>query len=99
MRPTVLLAAVAVTLAWAVPPDFHNFVYIEAGGSAITVSGGHADPCVADWDGDGLKDLLLGEFTSGRIRFYPNSGTNNAPVFTTWSYLQSDGVNITLPYG
>jgi hypothetical protein len=92
------LLAVATGLVMATPPDFQDFVYIEANGSAITVNG-HADPCVADWDGDGLKDLLLGEFTQGRIRLYLNSGTSNAPVFTTWSYLESDGVVITLPYG
>jgi hypothetical protein len=78
---------------------FQDFVYITAGGFPITVSSGHADPCVVDWDGDGLKDLLLGEFTQGRIRFYSNDGSNSAPHFTTFAYLQADGATIQLPYG
>ena len=99
MRNVLLLLAASVGLALATPPMFHDFVYVHAGGSAITVAGGHADPCVADWDCDGLKDLLLGEFTNGRIRVYLNTGTNAEPEFETWHYLESDGTTITLPYG
>ena len=88
-----------VAMLVADPPSYNDFVYVECAGQAITVSGGHADPCVMDWDYDGLKDLLVGEFTYGRIRFYKNVGSNNAPVFTTWSYLQADGSTIQLPYG
>ena len=87
------------SLLIAEPPMYNDFVYIECAGQAIRVTGGHADPCVVDWDYDGLKDLLLGEFTLGRIRFYKNVGSNNDPVFNTWSYLQSDGATIQLPYG
>ena len=99
MRKTLLLLTASVVLALATPPMFHDFVYVYTGASAITVAGGHADPCVLDWDGDGLKDLLLGEFTQGRIRVYLNIGTNSEPVFETWHYLESDGATITLPYG
>jgi hypothetical protein len=57
------------------------------------VSQGHglAAPAYWDWDGDGLKDLLIGEFGSGSefgrnmgnfIRVYPNTGTESQPVFS-----------------
>jgi hypothetical protein len=78
---------------------YNDFVYIECAGQAIRVSGGHADPCVMDWDYDGLKDLLLGEFTYGRIRFYKNVNSNSNPVFNSFSYLEADGATIQLPYG
>ncbi|MBT3200742.1 MAG: VCBS repeat-containing protein [Phycisphaerales bacterium] len=34
---------------------------------------------LADWDGDGLKDLLIGH--SSTIIFYKNAGTKSKPVF------------------
>jgi len=79
-------------------PTFAAPVKVQANGIPLTVSA-HAAPCVVDWDGDGVKDLLVGQYTGGNIRLYINSGTNAAPVFTTYSYLQADGSTITLPYG
>ena len=99
MTKYIIFLALLVCILVAAPPSYNDFVYIECAGTAITVSGGHADPCVMDWDYDGVKDLLLGEFTNGRIRFYKNVGANNNPVFNTWSYLQADGATIQLPYG
>lgn len=98
IRYTIIVLSLTCMLL-AEPPAYNNFVYVECAGQAIRVSGGHADPCVMDWDDDGLKDLLLGEFSYGRIRFYKNVGTNSNPVFTSWSYLQADGTTIQLPYG
>jgi hypothetical protein len=80
-------------------PAFGKCSKIEANGQPITVDAGHANPSVVDWDGDGLKDLLLGQYGSGKIRFYKNSGTNEAPVFTDFSYLQADGADISLTSG
>lgn len=98
MHRIVVLSLILVVLGFTQPPMFHDYTYVTASGSPIVVSS-HANPCVLDWDDDGLKDLLLGEFTQGRIRFYQNSGTNNAPVFTTFTYLRADGATIQLPYG
>lgn len=97
-KHTVIMLFLCLFL-FADPPMYNDFVYVECAGQAIRVTGGHADPCVMDWDYDGLKDLLLGEFTYGRIRFYKNVGSNDNPVFTSWSYLQADGATIQLPYG
>ena len=56
------------------------------GGDAPVIGGQHglAAPAVFDWDGDGVKDLLVGEFETGPcwIRVYKNVGTNEAPRFT-----------------
>jgi hypothetical protein len=42
-------------------------VRIVAGGAAIDVTTGHAAPYVRDFDGDGTKDLLVGEFGDGEF--------------------------------
>jgi hypothetical protein len=54
-------------------------VLVSAGGAPI---GGDYDttPAVADFDADGKKDLLVGQFSYGYINFYKNTGTNAAPV-------------------
>src|SRR5438552_400818 len=36
---------------------------------------GHCGPWVADVDGDGVNDLVVGDF-SGLFRYYRNTGTN-----------------------
>ncbi len=51
---------------------------LEAGGKAIRVSG-DAGPFVADWDGDGLPDLLVGE-GDGSVSLFRNAGKAGAPV-------------------
>jgi hypothetical protein len=86
-------------LILAETPNFQAWNYVNASGSPIQLSVGHAAPCVVDWDGDGLKDLLVGQYSGGMIRLYLNSGTNSAPVFTSYTYLQADGSTIQLPYG
>lgn len=45
---------------------------------------GLAAPAVFDWDRDGKKDLLLGEFETGEcyLRVYRNEGSNDAPRFS-----------------
>ena len=56
--------------------------------------------CVTDWDGDGKKDLIIGEFDpSQKVRFYKNTGTNPAPVFTAYTYLKAGTADITLSGG
>jgi hypothetical protein len=72
--------------------------YVQCNGSNIDV-GYYGAPAIADWDGDGVKDMILGQFSYGNIRFYKNVGTNASPLFTSYSMLQADGSNITLPYG
>ena len=77
---------------------FDTPYYLQCAGSNIDVQY-YGAPCVADWDGDGLKDLITGQFYYGNIRFYKNEGTNESPVFNSFAYLQANGVNITMGYG
>jgi hypothetical protein len=63
------LAAVALGLftgSQAEPRDeLAPPVRLTAGDSPIDVTVGHAAPHVMDFDGDGLRDLLVGEFGTG----------------------------------
>jgi len=74
-------------------------VKLQAGGQDIDIGIGHLVPCVADWNGDGRKDLLLGQFMEGRIRFYPNTGTDAQPAFRAFELLAAGGAPIRLDAG
>jgi hypothetical protein len=49
-----------------------------------------ADPVVVDWNGDGRKDLLLGEgsFSANTIWFLENTGTDGSPRFEAQNAVQ-----------
>ncbi len=53
---------------------------VRAGGEVIQVAGGDAGPTVADWDGDGRWDLLVGA-GDGSVSWYRNVGEPGAPRF------------------
>ena len=59
--------------------NFAPGVMVKAGGKDVDV-GSRASPCVADWNEDGKKDLVMGN-GSGEIFVYLNEGTNQQPAF------------------
>jgi hypothetical protein len=93
------LALALCLLAAAEAAEFQPGVKLEADGKPIDVEIGHLVPCVVDWNGDGKKDLIVGQFAGGKIRLYLKQGTDNAPVFKDFSYLQAGGKEISLPAG
>jgi hypothetical protein len=74
-------------------------VKLEANGETIDVNIGHLVPSVTDWNSDGKKDLLVGQFSDGQIRVYLNSGTDSDPKFGEFSYLQAGAKPISLAAG
>ena len=46
-----------------------------------------SQPAVVDWNGDGRKDLLLGE-EAGTVRFYANLTSDTWPMFQTYVELK-----------
>jgi len=72
-------------------PQFAAMQYVQARGADLDVSPGPEDrsvPEVVDLDGDGIKDLLVGEI-NGVVHFYSNSGTNTNPQFNSGVVLQT----------
>jgi hypothetical protein len=51
-------------------------------------SWGHSGPWVEDVDGDGRRDLVVGDF-SGLFRFYRNEGTNTKARYAAAVNLQA----------
>ncbi len=80
-------------------PLFASPFRVQAGGSYITVNVGHAAPCVADLDGDGVNDLLVGQFGEGKLRIYRNYGTNEKPEFRDFKWFEAGGKVATVSYG
>ena len=52
---------------------------LEAAGKVIDTDVGHAAPFVGDFDGDGVMDLLVGQFGQGILWIYRNEGTTAHP--------------------
>jgi hypothetical protein len=81
-------------------PDFAAGERIQAGNQDIGADSKdiYSVPHVVDWNADGKKDLLVGYFTFGPIYLFLNSGTDEAPQFTTFTKLQANGVDISVPF-
>ena len=81
MKVPSLVAFAAALAASATAQQFEKPFRVQAGGKPIDVDVGHAAPYVVDFDGDGIRDLLVGQFGQGRCRIYKNTGTDKAPQF------------------
>ena len=94
-----LLAAVGLfccaALCGAAEPRFHPPVRLKAGGVPIRVeSPGYACPCLADLDGKGRLDLLVGQFAQGKIQVFKGLGKGQ---FAKGSWLQAEGKVAEVP--
>ena len=81
--------------ATAGAPDFRSDTILLDGANPLTVASGRASVTVVDLNDDGRKDLVLGN-TEGQLVFYPNVGTDAAPLFDGSQMLQADGAVIDL---
>lgn len=94
MKGRVILALVCGVSA-AEGFEFEEPVRLEAGGEVVRVEApGYAAPCLADLDGDGRKDLLVGQFSRGKIRVYRNEGDF---TFAAGKWLQAAGEVAEVP--
>jgi hypothetical protein len=96
---SILLAASALSVsAFALEGviDLGPEEIITAKGKDIVVPG-YSVPSFADWNGDHLKDLVVGEGGGGalgKIRVYLNVGTESDPCFADFFYAQSKGKDL-----
>lgn len=75
--------------------DFEPPVRLTAEGVAIKVeSPGYACPCLADVDGDGKLDLLVGQFNNGKIQVFKGLG---GMKFAKGNWLQAEGAVAEVP--
>jgi hypothetical protein len=87
-----LLAIIGGSVAAA---EFEKPTRMTAGGEAVRVEApGYAAPCWQDIDGDGNKDLLVGQFNQGKIKVYKGDGTSK---IAKGEWLQADGTTAEVP--
>ena len=68
---------------------------VEAGGEPIRVeSPGYAAPCLADVDGDGQPELLVGQFAAGKIRVFERG---EGLAFKEGAWLKAGGEVAEVP--
>jgi FG-GAP-like repeat len=96
MTLTLLSMALAGSaLALGDPVEFQPPVRLKADGVPVRVEEpGWACPCWADLDGDGKKDLLVGQFHGGKIRVYKNLGDGK---LAAGEWLKADGAVAEIP--
>jgi FG-GAP-like repeat len=75
--------------------EFEAPVRLKANGVPIRVEApGYAAPCWFDVDGDGKKDLVVGQFNKGKIKSYRNLGNGK---FAEGQWLMADGKAAEVP--
>lgn len=88
----------SVTPLLAYEPLLKDGVLIQDGAVPLEVDR-YPIPCVVDWNNDGAKDLLVGQYIDGWIWLFLNQGTDLNPVFDGGSLIESGGQPISVPSG
>lgn len=92
----LIIMVLFITMINGQAPTFTDAGEIKANNATISEMR-QPNPCIADWNEDGKKDLLFGEKRNGAIRFYENIGTDKKPVLKSSTFVKAGGVNIKLP--
>ncbi|MCY2986427.1 MAG: FG-GAP-like repeat-containing protein [Planctomycetota bacterium] len=80
-------------------PSFSAPLNLSSVGADIQVNA-YSVPSLADFNGDGLDDLIVGEKAadgSGKIRVYLNTSSSTSPIYASASYVQLDGQDLAVP--
>jgi hypothetical protein len=95
MKRLLLSALLLGSPAVGSEPEFEPPVRLKAGAVPIRVEApGYAAPCLADVDGDGKLDLLVGQYKDGKIQVFKGLGGGK---FATGTWLQTEGKAAEVP--
>jgi hypothetical protein len=95
MTLTLLSTLLAGAIGVGGSAEFRPPTRLKAEGVPVRVeSPGYAAPCWVDIDGDGKKDLLVGQFHGGKIRVYKNLGDGN---LAPGQWLKAEGTVAEIP--
>ena len=81
------------------PSPFEKPFRVRDGSKYIDVDIGHAAPLYTDFDGDGVPDLLVGQFGDGKLRTYRNVGTATEPRFDGFTWFKTGEEEGKVPTG
>ena len=70
---------------------FESGMILQANGEPIAVeSPGYACPTIADVDGDGVDDLVVGQFNGGKMHFHKNlSKSDEIPKYASQQWIMT----------
>lgn len=98
LKRTVLLSITCgLSHLCAFQSDFSNFEKIDYPKTPALAE--YISPVVADWDGDGITDVIVGDLSRenfkdrGRVLFYRNSGSNGNPQLEAPIILKDENGN------
>jgi hypothetical protein len=87
----------------AIAYEFAEPFRLKAADQWIDTEIGHAAPFIADFTGDGVNDLLVGQFGDGKLKIYRNVGDLQTPRYDseTWFRIgdQAEGDFGKIPAG
>ena len=81
------------------PSPFEKPFRVRDGSKYIDVDVGHAAPLYTDFDGDGVPDLLVGQFGDGKLRIYRNVGSSKEPRFDGFTWFKTGEEEGKVPTG
>lgn len=95
MKRFLLFALLLGSPAGGGEPELEPPVRLKADGVPIRVEApGYAAPCLADVDGDGKWDLLVGQYQDGKIQVFKGLGGGK---FAAGRWLQAEGQVAEVP--
>jgi len=78
-------------------PKFGQGHYLMDSEGQIIDAGGMASPAIADWDGDNVRDLIVGIEGDKSLIWYKNIGTNKKRSLSYRGYIKSEGQPLLIP--